>query len=336
MSAGQTNAGKPPLSLSFHNFWPEFDTSGSYFERALAERYDVSVDPVGRDVQISSVFGTAPLPKVPGHRPLRVWFTSETRDPYAQIFDLYFGFRPRTALLGDRWHRFPLWAAYLDWWDDTSPFHAGRLTGPRAAGERAQFCNFIYSADPSIRGEFFLRLNDARPVNSFGRALNNAGALPHGREAKLAILEQSLFTIAFENEIAAGYVTEKLVEPLMAGSIPIYWGAEEAKSDFNPAAFIHAEDFASMDDLIAYVIGVADDPAKLAGYQTAPPFAGHRFPHAFKPQFFADRISDALDGDRPLRDHWPARWKAVPRHRELKRRLRAFRRGLLGQLAGRR
>lgn len=33
------------------------------------------------------------------------------------------------------------------------------------------------------------------------------------------------FTIAFENQSYPGYVTEKIADALMAGTVPIYWGA---------------------------------------------------------------------------------------------------------------
>ena len=292
------NSSKPPLSVSFHNFWREFKAVDSFFIRGLRDAFDVTVTGVGHDVQISSAFGSKRLPEPPnGKRPLRVWFTGEAREPVGQVFDLFFGFRAETALLSGRWHRFPLWITYVDWWDSASPLHVGKLLAPRAGGSHRRFCNFIYSGPAAIRNEFFLRLNDARPVDSFGRILNNQGGKrPRGRAGKMKVLSESTFTIAFENQIAPGYVTEKIVEPLLAGSIPIYWGTSEATSDFNPDAFVFAGDFGTFDDLVAHVIDLADSPEALHALTTAPAFQENRIPYEHRPEFFVDRIGAALSG----------------------------------------
>ncbi len=294
--------GKAPLSISFHNFHDAFRPRKSFFASALSQVYDLDIVSAGRDVQISSVFGRELLPVVPAGRPLRVWWTGEARDPQHQSFDLYFGFRHAMPLLGGAWHRYPLWITYLDWWDETSPYHVGHLLAPRQPGERSRFCNFIYSAPATLRAEFFMQLDAARGVDSLGRLLNNTtDSPPRGRRSKLEILEQSLFTIAFENQIAEGYVTEKLLEPLLAGSIPIYWGTADAARDFNPDAFIDATAFDTVDALVRHVLEIADAPERYEALATAPPFRDNVIPERFRPDYFVDRISEALGsaGPRP-------------------------------------
>ena len=288
---------KPPLSISFHNFYEGFHPTDNVFARALRKRFAVEVETSGRDVQMTSVVGRQPLPTVPGKRPLRVWTTGEPEDPAREIFDLHFGFQPASLIGPRRWHRFPLWVRYIDWDDPTSDISIEKLLAPRRITPRARFCNFIYSVEASIRAEFFLRLNRARPVDSFGRVLNNRGERPAGRSGKLAVLRDSLFTIAFENRITPGYVTEKLLHPLQAGSIPIYWGAREALTDFNPEAFVYAPDFEDFDSLIRHVLDLAEDKDRLEAMATAPVFRGNEVAYRYTPDFFADRISEALGRD---------------------------------------
>ena len=62
------------------------------------------------------------------------------------------------------------------------------------------------------------------------------------------------FTLAFENTVTPDYVTEKLYEPLIAGSVPVYRGAPNV-ADFAPAprCFIDAADFAGPAELAAYL-----------------------------------------------------------------------------------
>jgi hypothetical protein len=161
----------------------------------------------------------------------------------------------------------------------------------------------MFSSPAAIRAEFLLRLSELRKVEAYGRILNNTGIRPPGRTGKLKVLGDYTFTVAFENQIALGYVTEKLLEPLQAGSIPIYWGATEAKSDFNPEAFIFADDFDSFDDLARHVLRIADSRDAIKALTAAPAFRGNEIPYHHRPEFFADRIRDALSGNpEPLPD----------------------------------
>jgi hypothetical protein len=308
MTSAIAPASRPRLSISFHGFWRDFRADDSFFVKALGQKYEVVVEEAGRDIQIASVFRSPFLPTVPGVRPLRVWWTGEAMDPKGQVFDLHFGFAPRTILGPERWARLPYWVTVIDWWNAGTPYSIDRLLAPRKFAPRPRFCNFIFRNTPSIRTEFFLRLDELRPVDSVGEVLNNRGWRAQGRKGKLAVLGESTFTVAFENEIAPGYVTEKLVEPLLAGSIPIYWGSPVARTDFNPAAFIFADDFPDLDALARHVVALAGDPARLAELATAPPFQGNRVAPELTPDFFLDRIDAALASD--LRGRIPDRWSA--------------------------
>lgn len=305
--AGQAPS-RPRLSISFHGFASDFIAADSFFVKALGQKYEVVVEEAGRDVQMASVFRSPILPQIPGVRPLRVWWTGEALDPKGQVFDLHFGFARSSILGADRWARLPYWVTVLDWWDANSPYSVDRLLKPRTFTPRPRFCNFIFRNTPSIRTELFLRLNDLMPVDSVGQVLNNRGWRANGRAGKLAVLHESTFTIAFENQVAPGYVTEKLVEPLLAGSIPIYWGSADARIDFNPAAFIHADDFPDLDTLARHIVDLAKDPGRVAALATASPFPDNRIAPELTPDFFVERIDAALSSD--LRGRIPERWNA--------------------------
>ncbi|KAH7459731.1 putative fucosyltransferase R654 [Phytophthora ramorum] len=69
------------------------------------------------------------------------------------------------------------------------------------------------------------------------------------------------FVLAFENTRAAGYVTEKLVNAFLAGSVPVYWGDSKTVSElFNPESFIDCGRFDSLQDCAEYVAHVDDSP----------------------------------------------------------------------------
>ena len=46
------------------------------------------------------------------------------------------------------------------------------------------------------------------------------------------------FVLCFENELYPGYVTEKVFDAWTAGTIPIYWGLDAART-LNPSAMIN-------------------------------------------------------------------------------------------------
>jgi hypothetical protein len=68
-----------------------------------------------------------------------------------------------------------------------------------------------------------------------------------------------VFAVAIENEGIDGYVTEKLINPLLAGCIPIYWGAPDVSNYYNPRAFLNIRDFDSYEACIKYAYELSDE-----------------------------------------------------------------------------
>ncbi|MGH9048846.1 MAG: glycosyltransferase family 10 domain-containing protein [Acidimicrobiia bacterium] len=92
-------------------------------------------------------------------------------------------------------------------------------------------------------------------VDSFGTVLRNqVDLVPPGHCPRIALYGRYKFTLAFENSFARDYVTEKLYEPLTAGSVPVYRGSSDV-GDLAPAldSYIDARDFASAAELGAYL-----------------------------------------------------------------------------------
>jgi alpha-1,3-fucosyltransferase 10 len=124
------------------------------------------------------------------------------------------------------------------------------------------------SVDRSGRNGFALELMKAIRVDSYGRLLRNrdlAGP-DHGRQTKLDTIARYHFCCAFENAISPGYVTEKIFDPLLAGTVPIYRGAPDV-ADFVPAgSYIDAADFASPAALADHLRQVLKDEDAYARY----------------------------------------------------------------------
>jgi hypothetical protein len=105
---------------------------------------------------------------------------------------------------------------------------------------KTKFCNFVYSnASARVRLLFYGMLSRYKKVDSAGRFMNNVGGpVPD----KCAFVADYKFTIAFENSRYPGYVSEKLLDPMMVDSVPIYWGDPGVHLDFNPRSFVDANE----------------------------------------------------------------------------------------------
>ena len=55
------------------------------------------------------------------------------------------------------------------------------------------------------------------------------------------------FSLAMENQISDGYITEKLLHAKISGTIPIFYGDAYVKEDFNQNCFIYINEYDDSD-----------------------------------------------------------------------------------------
>jgi hypothetical protein len=105
-------------------------------------------------------------------------------------------------------------------------------------------------------------------VDSFGAVhRNQATVIPAGEQPRLELYGRYKMTLAFENSFAPDYVTEKLYEPLKAGSLPVYRGCAEV-SELAPApdSYVDASHFRSATELGAYLNHLHEDDDEYLSY----------------------------------------------------------------------
>lgn len=114
--------------------------------------------------------------------------------------------------------------------------------------EKKYFCNFLYGNKVPYRELFFTELSKYKRVDAAGKSMRNSAPLPN--DSKLGIwnskreyISKYKFTIAFENYTYPGYHTEKILDPMIAGSIPIYIGNPKIEDHFNSSSFIHGRNY---------------------------------------------------------------------------------------------
>ena len=273
----------PPIRLGFAGFWDSFDPRDNFLTRLLETRWRIELvdDP---DFVIHSCIGRGRH----DHRRfdcVRIFYTGENVAPDWLSTDWAFTFEYTDH---PRHFRLPHWPFYID---------PPRLVKGLAAGApppdveailaaRPRFCGFVVS-NPlcRTRNEFFRRLSKYKRVDSGGKLFNNVG----GRVAdKQAFLAECRFNIAFENESHPGYTSEKVAEPMLVNTIPIYWGDPLVGNDFDTRSFLSFHDTppgpglsasAALDLLVDRVVAADREPTIYAGMLARPWYRHDRVPH---------------------------------------------------------
>lgn len=133
-----------------------------------------------------------------------------------------------------------------------------------------KFCNFVYSnnklSDP-IREQIFTVLSKYKPIDSGGCFLNNMGVRV---KDKLSFLRDYKFTLAIENSSVAGYVTEKIYDPFLSQSLPVYWGDPNISSAYQPNSFVNIMSYSSLEEAVEEIIRLDNDDAAYLDKVTTP------------------------------------------------------------------
>lgn len=250
------------ISVWFEDFWPNFNYDQnpflSHIIQFLSEKYDVIIDPRDPDFLFYSCFGYK------HHNyphSVRIYICGEAIIPDFNVCDyaisqIKIDFEGRNL-------NFPygLWTIIGDEVEKYS----------REKALNRKFCSFIYSNSKVgkgsiLRKEFCRKLSEYKYVHCPGSVLHNCEA-PELSErnaynytsSKRKYISDFKFNIAFENTITKGYITEKLTDCFISGTLPIYRGGELPNELKN--AVIYANDYTSLDSLVKRVkeVDINDD-----------------------------------------------------------------------------
>lgn len=263
---------KQTLRLWFTDFWDRFIPADNLFYNLLSPHYSIVLDEKQPDLLIYSCFGKEYLQ----YNCTRLFYCAENMRPdfnacdYALTFDFN----------NDKRHlRYPLYGYYIDMFPKLLNVPVDNLFVQRSREElkkqwmqKKKFCCIVVSNGASKkRIEFFKKLNAIKPVDSGGMVLNNVGGPV---KSKIDFIKDYRFVISFENSSHEGYITEKILEPLLTDSIPLYWGNPKASLDFNEKRFLNYHAFKTEDDFINAILYLENNPDKAIDMITAAPFPG--------------------------------------------------------------
>jgi len=114
-------------------------------------------------------------------------------------------------------------------------------------------------------------------------------------EDKFETARRYRFTIAYENIAFPGYVTEKLIDGLVSGALPIYLGAPDIVEHIPPGTFINVRTLGSTNAIVEYMQHITEPQANVmvvAGQDFLQSVLGQRSTH----EGFADWIVSLLRG----------------------------------------
>jgi hypothetical protein len=102
----------------------------------------------------------------------------------------------------------------------------------------------LYRLPPQLRNlvRKNIRIKNVRPIKD-----------------KIATLGDYKFNLCIENVSYPGYVTEKIIEAFVAGTVPVYWGAPDIERIIPADTYINADKFNTNDDLIDYLESIDED-----------------------------------------------------------------------------
>jgi hypothetical protein len=235
------------IKINFCDFWEGFDKYDNYFTKLLERHYKVEICPHPDFVFFSTV-GKEHLK----YDCTRIYYTPESFPPDYLFCDYAISFEREDT---QRNLRFPLYNLYGDMSSLLSP----KKPYAEVKKKHTRFCNMVVTnARATKRIDFFHKLSKYKQVDSGGKYLNNIGG-PIGD--KKEFISNYKFTFSFENKIYPGYTTEKLVEPMFCGSMPIYWGNPHIAEEFNTKSFINWDDYGSDEAVIERIIELDNNDA---------------------------------------------------------------------------
>lgn len=224
------------IKVKYLDWWMGF-TPDCYSINEILEKYYDIVEADDPDYVICSMYSKEALK----YDCIRIFYTGENFCPDFNLFDYAIGFEQMNY--GDRYIYGPNYILNPKYSDDVKKMLVKHTRVAINEKDKKDFCSFVVSnglGNP-LRFDFFEELSKYKKVNSGGRWRNNIGLLD-GVTDKYEFQKHHKFSICFENSSHSGYITEKLVQGFAAGTVPIYWGAQDVGKIFNEKAMVVVKD----------------------------------------------------------------------------------------------
>ena len=285
------------IRIQLRHYWPGFTIED--FRHTLSFlgdefRFEESSDP---DVVFYSVFQDGrvlPRPPVIETRALRVFHTAENVRPDMDTCDYALSFCRDVA--SPHHLRLPNWIGRMTRFGyHLEDLLRGDEDIEAIFRQKTKFCAFMHRKEVPFRDSFVHHLSYYRPVECAGECLRNVPTIVP-EQKKVEYLKSFKFVMAFENESAPGYVTEKLVDAMLARGVGLYWGAPDVHLDFHPPSFLNLADFDTPVDMVQRIVELDRDDEQYKDLLRQAYFRGNQLPRQFQIEtiraFFREMLRD--------------------------------------------
>ena len=119
--------------------------------------------------------------------------------------------------------------------------------------KRKKFCGAVISninITDNFRLDFIKELNKYKKIDMGGKYNNNIGQPVVNKKEFLSSYK---FSIAMENTNGDGYISEKIIDSFISGTIPIYYGDYMVDEYINPKSYILIKGARDMKKKINYI-----------------------------------------------------------------------------------
>ena len=228
------------------------DIHRRWLERRLEDKFIIEYNRDNPDYLIFNVFGKQHLnPKY--KNAIKIGVLTENIIPDLNFVDYALGHAHISYL--DRYFKYSIfmWSSY----SMIKEIREEVLKAPI----RTKFCAAVISNGfwAHFRSRFLNELNKYKKIDMGGRYRNNIG----GRvKDKNKFFSSYKFSLAMENSNGDGYISEKIIESFISGTIPIYYGDYLIDEYINPRSFILIKGEKDIREKIEYIKSIDNDDEK--------------------------------------------------------------------------
>jgi len=296
------------IRIAFTDFWTTFDPKDSFIVKEILEGLNILIVDSNPHILFYGPFGNR-------HKQFqdtrKIYWSGENTRPNYEECDLALSFE----LDSTKNVHCPLFA--IDYWyalDRNYTSHSNPselLTKSKDVSKRPEkFISFVhgngfvgtnhwgnYQDGVKKRNELFDILSKYKKVDSAGTFRNNMPYTVTGGPVKGKFIRDYKFTFAIENSSSpenVSYVTEKMIDPMLFGSIPVHWGSKYVEDYFNPKSFINANNFSNNHDLADYLIYLDQNDQAYNEIYEQPFVTGGNLPEVFNLKRIQSRILNLL------------------------------------------
>lgn len=290
-------------------YWPrENNPKDHFFKNTLRKEFHVRfVSKKEAGIIFFSTFNGKNEKKTPTTDFLgtKVFWTGENIRPDMSKCDFAFGFDYEEQIKNKNYMRLPL---YVYYGGGKNLIKQKNYNPKKILSSKTKFCNYVYSKDAKERVEFFKELSKYKKIDAPGKSMNNSPPIPadkfkmlnkiinnfeslnkkyiissliqrhfgNWRKGVINYQKDYKFSFAFENSTYPGYTTEKIYHPMLANSIPIYWGNPEIGRDFNTKSFVNWHDYNDNKKVIDRIMDLDQNEKKYEKMLSQPWLKGNK------------------------------------------------------------